>query len=214
MTRVVVVDDHPLVRQGVTDVVRSEPGFEVVGEAARAEEAFELVTRVEPDVVVLDVAMPGKDGPELAADLLRVQPGLRIIFLTMHDDDLTLRRAVALNADGFVIKSAAAKELGQALQAVAEGGSYFSPSIARRVMNLARDPGRDTSAQLSDRELEILGLLAEGARPKEVAEQLFLSVKTVKNHLTSIYAKLGVESAAQAVATAYRRGLVGPTRQG
>ncbi len=139
-TRVVVVDDHPLVRQGVVEVVRAEPGFEVVGEAAAADEAFELVSRVVPDVVILDVSMPGKEGPELAADLLRVQPGLRIVFLTMHDDERTLRRAVAVNADGYVIKTAAARELGQALQAVAAGGSYYSPSIARRVMILMRQP--------------------------------------------------------------------------
>lgn len=140
MTRVVVVDDHPLVRQAVADVVRAERGFEVVGEAAAADEAFELVSRVVPDVVILDVSMPGKEGPELAADLLRVQPGLRIVFLTMHDDERTLRRAVAVNADGYVIKTAAARELGQALQAVAAGGSYYSPSIARRVMILMRQP--------------------------------------------------------------------------
>jgi DNA-binding NarL/FixJ family response regulator len=129
-----------------------------------------------------------------------------LLFLTMHDDDATVAKAVGLGADGYVLKTASTDELRAALQAIAAGGSYLSPSIARRVMGLAN--GRPDPTTLTERELEILRLLAQGNRPAVIAGRLFVSVKTVKNHLTNVYAKLAVETGTQAVAEAYRRGLV------
>lgn len=208
MTKVVVVEDHALVRQSLVKTVAAEPGFEVVAEAERAEQALEAVKSFTPDLVLLDISIPGFDGLQVAEKIKQMTPEAKILFLTMHDDDASIRKAVSIGADGYVPKTATTEELLQALHVVASGDTYLSPGIARRVMNLAGGRGGSPADSLTDRELEILALLASGARPAEVAERIFLSVKTVKNHLTSIYAKLGVASAAQAVAEAYRRGLV------
>jgi two-component system, NarL family, nitrate/nitrite response regulator NarL len=206
--RVVVADDHTLVRQSVIKAVGGEPGVEVVGEANDGPSAVAVVREHEPDIVVLDIAMPGMDGLSVAELLRRDRPELRVLFLSMHDDDASLQRAVQLGANGFVSKSAALDELLEALRAVRDGGSYLSSSVASRVMELAAGRSSSSALGLTSREREILELLTAGHRPSEIADALFLSVKTVKNHLTSVYQKLGVETGAQAVAEAYRRGLV------
>jgi DNA-binding NarL/FixJ family response regulator len=206
--RVVVADDHTLVRQSVTKAVRSEPGVEVVGEAADGPSTLRAIEHHEPDLLVLDIAMPGSDGLAVAEHLRRERPALRILFLSMHDDDASLQRAVGLGANGFVSKSASIEELLEAIRAVRDGGSYLSSNVASRVMDLAAGRSSTTTLGLTAREREILELLTTGHRPAEIATQLFLSVKTVKNHLTSVYQKLGVETGAQAVAEAYRQGLV------
>jgi len=206
MTRVVVVEDHTLVRQSLVKTIGTEPGFEVVGEAARGDEGLETIKRAQPEVVLLDITMPGGNGLEIAKELRTSFPEVRFLFLTMHDDDATISKAIGLGADGYVLKTASTDELLTALRAVAEGGSYLSPAVARRVIDLAG--GKPPGTTLTERELEILRLLATGARPQQIADKLFVSIKTVKNHLTSVYAKLGVQTGAQAVAEAYRRGLV------
>jgi DNA-binding NarL/FixJ family response regulator len=206
--RVVVADDHTLVRQSVSKAVRSEPGVEVVGEAADGPSALQAVDRCDPDLLVLDIAMPGADGLAIAEQLRRERPALRILFLSMHDDDASLQRAVGLGANGFVSKSASIEELLEAIRAVRDGGSYLSSNVASRVMDLAAGRSSTSSLGLTTREREILELLTTGQRPADIARSLFLSVKTVKNHLTSVYQKLGVETGAQAVAEAYRQGLV------
>jgi len=206
MTRVVVVEDHTLVRQSLVKTINAEADFEVVAEAGRGDEGLAAIAKNSPDVVLLDITMPGGNGLEVAAQMRSAAPASRFLFLTMHDDDASISKAIALGADGYVLKTASTDELLTALHAIAEGGSYLSPSVARRVIDLAG--GKSQSANLTERELEILRLLASGARPGQVAEKLFVSIKTVKNHLTSVYAKLGVQTGAQAVAEAYRRGLV------
>jgi DNA-binding NarL/FixJ family response regulator len=206
--RVVVADDHTLVRQSVVKAVRNESGIEVVGEAADGEATLTTVTALSPDILVLDIAMPGVDGLSVAERLRREQPDLRILFLSMHDDDASLQRAVQLGADGFVSKAASIDELLEALRAIRDGGSYLSSTVASRVMELAAGRTSGSSVGLTAREREVLELLTAGRRPGQIAGELFLSVKTVKNHLTSVYQKLGVETGAQAVAEAYRRGIV------
>ena len=206
--RVVVADDHHLVRQSVVRAVAIEDGIEVVAEAPDGAEALRLVAELAPELVVLDIAMPGMDGLTVAERLRSDHPATRILFLSMHDDDESLRRAMALGADGFVSKSASIDELLEALQTVADGRSYLSPGVASRVLDIAAGRSSASSVGLTAREREILELLAAGSRPGEIADNLFLAVKTVKNHLTSIYQKLGVETGAQAVAEAYRIGLV------
>ncbi|HEX9775720.1 MAG TPA: response regulator transcription factor [Actinomycetota bacterium] len=206
MTRVVIVEDHTLVRQSLVKTVESEAGFEVAGQAGRGDEGIEVIKREKPDVVVLDITMPGGTGLDVAAQMRTAAPDTRFLFLTMHDDDATISKAISLGADGYVLKTASTDELLTALHAVADGGSYLSPAVARRVLDFAG--GKAPGATLTERELEILRLLSTGARPAQIASSLFVSIKTVKNHLTSVYAKLGVQTGAQAVAEAYRRGLV------
>ena len=206
--RVVVADDHTLVRQSVIKAVRGEPGIEVVGEAADGPSTLAAVEAHTPDLVVLDIAMPGSDGLAVAELLRRDRPLIKVVFLSMHDDDTSLQRAVALGAQGFVSKSASIEELLDAIRAVRDGGSYLSSGVATRLMDMAAGRSFATALGLTAREREILELLTTGKRPGEIAQTLFLSVKTVKNHLTSVYQKLGVETGAQAVAEAYRQGFV------
>ena len=206
--RVVVADDHALVRQSIVKAVAGEEGMEVVAEVSDGLAALQAVTTHEPDLVVLDIAMPGKDGLAVAERLRTDHPGVAVLLLSMHDDDASLQRAVSLGVKGFVSKSASVDELLEALRAVRDGGSFLSSGVASRVMEIAAGRSSTSDLGLTAREREILGLLTEGQRPGEIADGLFLSVKTVKNHLTSIYTKLGVETGAQAVAEAYRRGLV------
>jgi DNA-binding NarL/FixJ family response regulator len=206
--RVLIVDDHTLVRQSVSKAVATAEGIEVVGEAADGPSAIAAVADLEPDLVVLDIAMPGTDGLAVAEQLRHDHPDVRVLFLSMHDDDGSLQRALALGAAGFVSKSASIDQLLEALRAIRDGGSYLSSEVASRVMDLAAGRTSVDSVGLTPREREILELLVEGNRPAEIGDALFLSVKTVKNHLTSVYHKLGVETGAQAVSEAYRRGLV------
>jgi DNA-binding NarL/FixJ family response regulator len=205
--RVLLVDDHTLVRQSLAKTLVAE-GLEIVGEASRGDDAMPMVDQLRPDVLILDIGIPGMDGLEVARALKRRTEHPKILFMTMRDDDATIWQAVQIGADGYVLKTASTDELLQALQAVAEGGSFLSASIARRVMQMASGERSTTTAGLTQREFEILELLAHGNRPTEIAGKLFVSVKTVKNHLTSIYSKLGVETGTQAVAEAFRRGLV------
>lgn len=209
MTTVLVVDDHVLVRQSIVKAIRADGPWQVVGEAGDGASAVRLAAAERPDIVLLDVSLGEDDGLEVAARIRQTTPETRIVFLTMHTDDATIRRAVGLAADGFISKAASSADLLNGLEAVASGSSYIDPSVASRVMAIAS--GRDDGplSRLTDRELEILRMIARGRRPTEVADRLFVSVKTVKNHLTSIYSKLGVTSGAQAVAAAYRQGLAG-----
>lgn len=205
--RVVVADDHALVRQSIVKAVNTEPGLEVVAEVADGLAALQAVATYEPDLVVLDIAMPGRDGLAVAEQLRAQHPDTAVLFLSMHDDDASLQRAMAIGARGFVSKSAPVDELLDALRAVRTGGSYLSSGVAARVMDIAAGRTRSSDLGLTAREREILDLLTQGKRPGEIGDVLFLSVKTVKNHLTSVYQKLGVETGAQAVAEAYRLGL-------
>jgi DNA-binding NarL/FixJ family response regulator len=204
MIRVAIVEDHAMVRETLARLMGTEADVDVVVQAGSAEDALPLIHGEKPDVALLDVSLPGMDGLSLAARLRRDLPDTKIIFLTMHDDDATLARAVGLGTDGFVPKTAEAQEVVAAVRAVGSGGSYISPALVRKVMDIAGGRATGPAAELTDRELEVLRLLARGLRPDDIAGELYLSVKTVKNHLTSVYAKLRVETAAQAVAEAFR----------
>lgn len=210
MIKVAIVEDHAMVRQTLTRLINAEDDLEIVIEAGSAEDALLRIASEEPQVALLDITLPGIDGLTLAAKLRREAPDVRIIFLTMHDDDATLSRAVGLGTDGYVPKTADAEEVLEAVRTVGDGGSYVSPTLVRKVMDIAGGRATGPAAQLTDRELEVLQLLASGNRPDDIADTLYLSVKTVKNHLTNVYAKLNVETAAQAVAEAYRLGLAQP----
>ncbi len=206
-TRIVIADDHALLRESIVRLLEGAGDLVVVAQASTGEQALELVRLHEPDLVLLDVSMPGDiDGLEAATTIREEVPDVRVVMLTMHDDDATLRRASEAAVDGYVAKTSTSDEVVTAVRAVAGGSAYVSPSIAARMMRLAS--GNRAGNDMTPREVEILRMLAQGSRIQEIADGLFLSSKTVKNHLTNVYAKLGVETAAQAVATAYREGLV------
>ena len=204
--RVVVVEDHTLLRQSIVATVETMGSYHVVGEAGRGDEAVTAIMRTKPHVVLLDITIPGGSGLDVAERVRALDPAIRIMFITMHEDDASIARAIGIGADGYIVKTASTDEFMKALRTVVGGESYLSPAIAKQVMHLARP--KTGTTMLTDRELEILRLLASGSRPAEVGQRLFVSLKTVKNHLTSIYAKLGVQTGTQAVAEAYRRGLV------
>ena len=210
MTTVLMLDDHTLVRQSLVKTVDAEPNFDVVADTGDGDEAVALAAQHAPDIAVLDVSLSGSSGLDVAARMKAASSRLRLIFLSMHDDDATIHRALSLGADGYVVKTASTDELLLALKSVAEGGSYLSPHIARRVMEFASG---SKAGRLTSRELDIIGLLAAGERISGIGATLFVSAKTVKNNLTAIYAKLGVTSGGQAIAEAYRRGLI-PTPTG
>jgi len=202
--RVLIVEDHTLVRQSLAKGVGAEPGFTVVGETARGEEVVALAKRTLADIVLLDVTLGTPNGLEVAEQLHAHAPGVRVIFLTMHDDEATVARALALGADGYLLKTSSFDTLVAGLRAVATGGSFLDPGVTRHVMRRASSSG----SLLTERELEVLRLLAEGRRPVDIAQLLFVSVRTVRNHLANVYMKLGVRTAGQAVAEAFQRGLV------
>ncbi len=212
--RVLLADDHNLVRESLAKTVAAEDDYVVVGEAATGTEVLPQVLATRPDILVLDIAMPGEDGIAVAAKVREQAPDVRVLFMTMHDDDTHLRRAMALDVAGFVSKRASADEFLEALRAVAAGETYLSADALRRVMGMAAGRVASDLPNLSTREQEVLDCLVQGQRPADIAETLFLSVKTVKNHLSSIYVKLEVETAAQAVAKAYRIGLARVPEEG
>jgi DNA-binding NarL/FixJ family response regulator len=204
MLRVLVADDHTLVRESIVKAVAVVDDVEVVAQAQDGPTALDRCRELQPDLVLLDVAMPGLDGLSVATELRKDLPGLRIIMLTMHDDVPSVERALTIPVDGFVSKSAPISELVSAIQTVRQGGRYLSNDLIDR----GTSEGQGAPAALTTRERQILQLLSEGQRPGEIAQTLFVSIKTVKNHLTSVYFKLGVETGAQAVAEAFQRGLV------
>lgn len=204
--RMVVCDDHTLLRQSLVKMLA--PVGDVVGEAANGRESLAQVERLQPDLVLLDVNMPAPDGLEVAATVRKQWPDVKIAIVTMLDDDETLRRATTVGVDAYLTKSSSGTEFVSAIRSVLSGGSWVSPAIASRLMGLTQSAPDD----LTEREREVLVELAAGERISGIAERLFVSEKTVKNHLTSIYSKLGAETGAQAVAVAYRSGLVSPHR--
>ena len=201
--KVMVADDHTLVRESIVKAVSNEADLEVVAEAKDGEQALEFARTLRPDLVLLDVAMPGLDGLSVAEQLRKERTDLFIIMLTMHDDEQAIEHALTIPVDGFVSKSSAIAELLDAVAVVRSGGRYLSDGLPEPLPR-----GQRSSSGLTSRERQILQLLSEGLRPGEIADQLYLSIKTVKNHLTNVYTKLEVETGAQAVVEAFQRGLV------
>jgi DNA-binding NarL/FixJ family response regulator len=202
-----IVDDHPVVRDGLRGMFAGTGEFEVVGEAADGTEALTLADRLRPDVVLMDLRMPGMDGVR-AINALR-ERGLpsRVLVLTTYDTDSDVLPAIEAGATGYLLKDAPREELFRAVRAAARGEAVLSPSVATRLIGQMRAPAQEP---LSQRELEVLGLIAGGRTNREAAAHLFISEATVKTHLLHIYGKLGVKDRAAAVATAYERGLLTP----
>ncbi|MGX1547522.1 response regulator [Streptomyces adustus] len=201
-----IVDDHPVVRDGLRGMFDSAPGFRVVGEAVNGVEAVELAAALDPDVILMDLRMPGGGGVDAIAELTRRRARARVLVLTTYDTDSDTLPAIEAGATGYLLKDAPRDELFTAVRAAAEGRTVLSPAVASRLVSAVRAPGGEP---LSAREREVLALVARGTPNREIARELFISEATVKTHLTHLYAKLGVKDRAAAVATAYERGILG-----
>ncbi|MEW2422612.1 response regulator transcription factor [Streptomyces nigra] len=204
-----IVDDHPVVRDGLRGMFASAPGFSVLGEAASGEEAVERAAALDPDVILMDLRMPGGGGVAAIAHLTRTGARARILVLTTYDTDTDTIPAIEAGATGYLLKDAPRDELFTAVRAAAEGRTVLSPAVASRLVSAVRTPRRERGEPLSAREREVLALVARGTSNREIARELFISEATVKTHLTHLYAKLGVNDRAAAVATAYERGILG-----
>ncbi|MGA3565629.1 response regulator [Melissospora conviva] len=203
-----LVDDHPVVRDGLRGMFAAAPGFTVLGEASSGVEAVEMVFRIDPDVVLMDLRMPGGNGADAIAELTRRGTRARILVLTTYDTDTDTFPAIRAGATGYLLKDAPREELLDAVRAAAEGRTVLSTAVASRLFNAVRTPA-PVDKTLSGREREVLTLVARGMSNREIAAKLFISEATVKTHLTHIYSSLGVKDRAAAVAAGYDRGILG-----
>ena len=211
--KVLVVDDHAVVREGVKMVLETDPELRVVGEAASGEEAIDLVRQLEPDVVVMDIGMPGLSGFEATRRIRESRPDVNVLALTVHDSEAYVFQMLQAGAVGYVLKRSEAPEVIRAVKAAHRGEALLHPSVAKLLIQdyLTRaERGEEvTYDQVSDREREILKLIAEGLTNKEIAEKLFLSVKTVQAHRANLMRKLGLHDRVELVKYALRKGIVG-----
>jgi DNA-binding NarL/FixJ family response regulator len=206
MIRVAVVDDHPIVRQGLASTLDDEEDFEVVGVADSAEDALRRIGRLRPDVLLLDLELPGMSGIEAIPALLEASPSTRILVFTAYDTDERVLGAVQAGATGYLLKGATVAEIARAIRTVAGGGSALEGPVAARLMAAVRSPRG--GSPLTAREHEVLRLIAEGRAAKQIALALGISERTVKFHTGSLFRKLGADNRAQAVALAAQRGLL------
>lgn len=206
--RLLLADDHTMVRQSMRRSME-DAGFEIVGEAADGAEAVRLVERERPEVVLMDVSMPVLDGVEATRQIRAMAEGApEVVMLTMHADADIVRRALQAGAVGYLTKDSSIDDVVEAVRLAASGDGAVSAGLAAALLREASVPAPDPGTQVSAREIEVLQLIAEGASPPEVAAQLFISVKTVKNHLSSIYEKLDARDRTQAVLKGLRMGII------
>lgn len=211
--RVLLVDDHPVVREGVSGLLAAERDFEVVGQAECGDEVPALVEQLHPDVVVLDLMMPGRGGLEVTGELTRRFPGTRVLVLSMHDSEAYVLEALRRGASGYALKHAPPAELVRAVRDVAAGRRYLSPPLTERAVEAyARRASQvsDPYDALTAREREVLALVAEGHTNAAIGEQLFISPRTVETHRAHAMKKLGLRSSAALVRDALRRGILAP----
>ncbi|WP_433393408.1 response regulator [Micromonospora sp. KLBMP9576] len=207
MISLLIVDDHPVVRNGLRGMFSADARFEVLGEAGDGAEAVAAGEALRPDVILMDLRMPRVDGVTAIRELAKRGVPARVLVLTTYDTDSDVLPAIEAGATGYLLKDAPSQELFRAVEAAAQGQAALSPAVATRLMRQMRQPA---SEPLSQRELEVLELIARGATNREAAKQLFISEATVKTHLLHAYAKLGVNDRAAAVATAFSRGYLTP----
>ena len=221
MVRVLLVDDETMIRAGVRAILANDPGIDVVAEAADGREGVEMALSYRPDVALVDIRMPVMDGLAAAAEIRRVAPGTRVVVLTTFGEERYVVRALAGGADGFLLKTGDPRELLLGVRAVAEGGAFLSPRVARRVLNElghGRSTRRMAAAEqvggLTGREREVLALLGAGLSNAEIGRRLFLVEGTVKGHVSTILKRLGVRNRVEAAVLAHEAGLVGRAGDG
>ncbi len=209
--RIPMADDHALFREGLAALLSSIPDTEVVGEAATGEEAISRAAQLQPDVMLMDIQMPGMNGIEATRRIVRDSPHIGIVVVTMFEDDDSVFAAMRAGARGYVLKGADQEEILKVIRAVAAGEAHFGPEIARRLMSFFSAPRPAASAEafpeLTAREREVLDLIARGRNNQAIAGHLYLSTKTVRNHISNIFAKLQVADRAQAIIRAREAGL-------
>ena len=209
--RILLVDDHEVVRVGLRALLSRHPDFDVVGEAATAAEAVERALALRPDVVVMDIRLPGKSGIDACREIVRQAPEVQVIMLTSYAEDDLVFEAIEAGAAGYVLKQIGSEALVQSLERVGRGESLLDPALTKRVFARLREAVRKERGEafrdLTEQELKILALIAEGKTNKEIASALYLSEKTVRNYVSSILGKLGLQSRAQAAAYAVEHGL-------
>lgn len=213
MTRVLLADDHAVVRKGLRFILEQESDLQVAGEAADGREAVRLARELSPDVVVMDIAMPQLNGIDATSQIVKQNPRTNVLILSMHNDETYLLRALEAGARGFLLKDTAEEDLVRAVRVAAQGKPFFSPAIAQALLedymrNLQQRNQQDSYSLLTDREKEVLQLLAEGRSNKEVAQLLNLSVYTVETHRTRIMQKLNLHNTAELVLYAVRKKII------
>jgi DNA-binding NarL/FixJ family response regulator len=210
--RILVADDHPMLREGLVSVLSTQPDLEVIGEATDGSETVRLAERLEPDVILLDLEMPGLDGVVALEKLRDAGSGARTIVFTAYDTDERILGALRAGARGYLLKGASRTEIFDAIRTVHSGGSLLGPVVTTRLLeHVERGDEQERPNNLTPRELEVLALLTRGRKNSEIADTLFISERTVKFHVSSILGKLGAENRTEAVRVAVRRGLVEPT---
>jgi DNA-binding NarL/FixJ family response regulator len=218
--RILIADDHGLVRRGAREVLNIQQGWTVVGEAANGREALQKATELKPDVAVIDIAMPDLDGVEVVRRLREAMPEIKVLVLTMHDSSQMVRRALDAGANGYLLKSDLTHCLPEAVKAIAEGKRFLTPKVSEIVLDgflKAKDPlqpGPRAGSRTTRREVEIIRLLAEGKANKEIAAALGIAVRTVETHRSKIMLKLGIHSVAELVRYALREGVISTTHVG
>jgi two-component system response regulator NreC len=213
VTRILLADDHTLVRQGLRRILEEQPDWQVVAETGNGLDAVKLASDLQPDVVILDIGMPQLNGLEATRQIAKKLPAARVLILSMHADEVHITKAIEAGAVGYLVKDSADTELVRAVTATAEGKSYFSPAAAAVLLgeyrrSLARRGVTDRYELLSDREREVLQLMAEGHSTKSIAAVLGISPATVETHRSHVFEKLDLHSIAEAVLYAVRRGLI------
>lgn len=207
--KVLLVDDHEMVRIGLAAVLGTEEGIEVVGEAGSGEEGIRLASEYRPDVVLMDLVMDGMDGIETTRQLLKLYPECKVIVLTSYLDDEKMYPVIEAGAFSYLLKTSRANEIADAIRAAARGQSVLESQVASKMMNRFRQPQAAAAAhqELTEREMEVLKAVAQGKSNQEIADELVIGIKTVKFHVTNIFAKLNVDDRTQAAIYAYKNGL-------
>ncbi|MBN2559988.1 MAG: response regulator transcription factor [Phycisphaerae bacterium] len=211
---VLLVEDHMIVREGFRKLLESESDLELIGEAQTGRQAVKMATALRPDVVVMDVAMPQLNGLEATRQIRKAVPGAKVLMLSAHSDDAYVEQAIAMGAAGYLLKQASARVLSEAIREVHKGGTYFSPSIAKRLRSRVRETLsskgklRKKAVRLSSREMEVLQQIAEGAPNKRIASELGISIKTVEKHRDHLMQKLDIHDTAGLTRYAIETGII------